>query len=138
MMERRRRRVISEINVVPYIDVMLVLLVIFMVTAPLLMEGVKVELPEVDARPVTEGNAEPFVVHVDEEGNYYLNDDREAVLEAREIRIKAAAVLRNSPGTQFLVRGDRRVDYAAVIRVIVLLQEAGVSGVGLVTHTPGS
>ncbi len=59
-MERRRRRVISEINVVPYIDVMLVLLVIFMVTAPLLMEGVKVELPEVDARPVTEGSAEHF------------------------------------------------------------------------------
>ena len=77
-------------------------------------------------------------MHVDEEGNYYLNDDREAVLEAREIRIKAAAVLRNSPTMQFLVRGDRRVDYAAVMRVIVLLQEAGVSGVGLVTHTPGS
>ena len=60
------------------------------------------------------------------------------MLESREVRIKAAAVLRNSPGTQFLVRGDRRVDYDAVMRVIVLLQEAGVSGVGLVTDTPGS
>ena len=134
----RRRRVISEINVVPYIDVMLVLLVIFMVTAPLLMEGVKIELPEVDARPVTEDSSEPFVVHVDSKGAYYLNADQKAVVEVKEIRIKAAAVLRNNPKTQFLVRGDRRVDYASVMRAIVLLQEAGVSGVGLVTDTPGS
>jgi len=128
----------SEINVVPYIDVMLVLLVIFMVTAPLLMEGVQVDLPEVDARPVTEDSSEPFVVHVDREGVYYLNDNREPVTQLNEIRVKAAAVLRSSPDTQFMVRGDRRVSYDAVVRAMVLLQQAGVPSVGLVTDSPGS
>ena len=134
----RRRRQMSEINVVPYIDVMLVLLVIFMVTAPLLMEGVQVELPDVDARPVTEDSSEPFVVHVDREGRYFLNDNQDPVAQLNEIRVTAAAVLRNRPETQFLVRGDRKVSYDAVVQAMVLLQKAGVSSVGLVTDSSGS
>ena len=133
----RRRRQMSEINVVPYIDVMLVLLVIFMVTAPLLMEGVKVDLPDVDARPVTEDSSEPFVVHVDRGGRYFLNDNQDPVAQLNEIRVTAAAVLRNSPETQFLVRGDRNVSYDAVVQAMVLLQKAGVSSVGLVTDSSG-
>ena len=128
----------SEINVVPYIDVMLVLLVIFMVTAPLLIEGVQVDLPQVDARPVTEDTSEPFVVHVDHNGVYYLNDNPESVTQLNEIRVKAMAVLRSSPSTQFMVRGDRRVSYDAVVQAMVLLQQAGVPSVGLVTDSPGS
>jgi biopolymer transport protein TolR len=134
----RRRRQMSEINVVPYIDVMLVLLVIFMVTAPLLMEGVQVDLPDVDARPVTEDSSEPFVVHVDRDGRYFLNDNQEPVVQLNEIRVTAAAVLRNSPKTQFLVRGDQNVSYDAVVKAMVLLQKAGVSSVGLVTDSSGS
>ena len=134
----RRRRQMSEINVVPYIDVMLVLLVIFMVTAPLLMEGVQVDLPDVDARPVTEDSNEPFVVHVDDEGRYFLNDNQDPVTQLNEIRVTAAAVLRNRPETQFLVRGDRNVVYDAVVQAMVLLQKAGVSSVGLVTDSSGS
>jgi len=131
----RKRRQLSEINVVPYIDVMLVLLVIFMVTAPLLMEGVQVDLPDVDARPVTEDSEEPFVVHVDSKGQYFLNDSMVSISELNEIRIKAAAVLRNNPETPFMVRGDRNVSYDSVIQAMVLLQQAGVASVGLVTDS---
>ncbi|MBL09189.1 MAG: protein TolR [Acidiferrobacteraceae bacterium] len=131
----RKRRQLSEINVVPYIDVMLVLLVIFMVTAPLLMEGVQVDLPDVDARPVTEDSEEPFVVHVDSKGQYFLNDSTVSISELNEIRIKAAAVLRNNPETPFMVRGDRNVSYDAVVQAMVLLQQAGVASVGLVTDS---
>ncbi len=125
----------SEINVVPYIDVMLVLLVIFMVTAPLLMEGVQVDLPDVKARPVTEDSNEPFIVHVDSTGSYFLNDSPAAITQMNEIRIKASAVLRSNPETQFMVRGDRNVSYDAVVQAMVLLQQAGVASVGLVTDS---
>lgn len=131
----RKRRQLSEINVFPYIDVMLVLLVIFMVTAPLLMEGVQVDLPNVDARPVTEDSDEPFVVHVDSKGQYFLNDSTVSISELNEIRTKAAAVLRNNPETPFMVRGDRNVSYDAVVQAMVLLQKAGVASVGLVTDS---
>ena len=135
MRHHRKKRQMSEINVVPYIDVMLVLLVIFMVTAPLLMEGVQVDLPDVDARPVTEDSSEPFVVHVDNKGNYFLNDSTSAISQLNEIRIKAAAVLRSNPETQFMVRGDRNVSYDAVVKAMVSLQQAGVPSVGLVTDS---
>lgn len=135
--QRCKKRLMAEINVVPYIDVMLVLLVIFMVTTPLLTEGVKVDLPQADARQLEEDEAkEPFLVTVDQDGTYYLNDDREQVLSPEEIRIKAVAVLRRNPKTPFLVRGDRRVDYESVIRAMVLLQGAGVESIGLVTENP--
>ena len=130
----RRRRQMSEINVVPYIDVMLVLLVIFMVTAPLLIEGVKVDLPEVDAGQLEDEskNDEPFVVIVDRDGNYYLNESEEAVENINDIRIKAMAVLRNNPDTEFLVKGDSKASYELIAQAMTLLQKAGVESIGLV------
>ena len=130
----RRRRQMSEINVVPYIDVMLVLLVIFMVTAPLLIEGVKVDLPEVDAGQLEDEskNDEPFVVIVDRDGNYYLNGSEEAVENINDIRIKAMAVLRNNPNTEFLVKGDSKASYELIAQAMTLLQKAGVESIGLV------
>ena len=130
----RRRRQISEINVVPYIDVMLVLLVIFMVTAPLLIEGVKVDLPEVDAGQLEDEskNDEPFVVIVDRDGNYYLNESEEAVENINDIRIKAMAVLRNNPNTEFLIKGDSKASYELIAQAMTLLQKAGVESIGLV------
>ena len=135
--KRRSKRQMSEINVVPYIDVMLVLLIIFMVTAPLLTEGVKVDLPVASSEPVETEAVEPFVLTVDRDGRYYVNEDETAAEEPREVRVKAAAVLRNNPGVPFLVRGDGAVPYQAVIDAITLLREAGVPNVGLVTRDPG-
>ena len=129
----RRRRQMSEINVVPYIDVMLVLLVIFMVTAPLLIEGVKVDLPEVDAGQLEDEskNDEPFVVIVDRDGNYYLNENINPV-ELNEIRVKAKAVLRNNPDTPFWVKGDRSARYDAVLQAMDMLKKAKVPSVGMI------
>ena len=135
---RRRRRPMSEINVVPYIDVMLVLLVIFMITAPLLAQGVRVDLPQADADPVESEDREPLVVTVDAEGNYYLNlgDEPDRVVDHETLVHRVAAVVRNNPQTQVLVRGDRNVSYGSVVQVMGLLQGAGVAGVGLLTEPP--
>ena len=135
MRTRRSKRQMSEINVVPYIDVMLVLLVIFMVTAPLLMEGVNVDLPQASAKAVSEKSTEPFVVHIDAKEQYFINDDPEPIQSIQEIRIKADIVRRNSPETEFLVRADKSVRYDAVVQAMVLLQQAGIDGVGLVTDS---
>jgi len=104
----RKKRLMSEINVVPYIDVMLVLLIIFMVTTPLLSTGVDVNLPKAAAEPMENQDEEPFVVTVDKEGNYYINDDEDEIATDREIEIKARAVLQRNPSLPFLVRGDGR------------------------------
>ena len=124
----------SEINVVPYIDVMLVLLVIFMVTAPLLTVGVKVDLPETDAEQLSSNNKndEPFLVVVDREGRFYLNESQEAVENINDIRIKAMAVLRNNPNTEFLVKGDSKASYELIAQAMTLLQKAGAESIGLV------
>lgn len=128
----------SEINVVPYIDVMLVLLIIFMVTAPLLTQGVKVELPIANSEPVEQDDVEPFLLTINKDGEYFLNDEEEAITDSKIIRLKAQAVLRNNPDIPFLVRGDGSVAYQAVIDAITLLQAAGIPSVGLVTKDPGT
>lgn len=127
----RRKRLMSEINVVPYIDVMLVLLVIFMITAPLLSQGVKVELPQAAARPVDTQDTETLVVAITRKGEYYL-DDRKITADALHQRV--SAILRLRPQTPVLVRGDRRVPYGEVVKAMALLQEAGAPSVGLVTE----
>lgn len=125
----------AEINVVPYIDVMLVLLVIFMVTAPLLTEGVKVDLVQADARQIESNEVEPVVLSIDEQGQYFI--DKEAK-QPEAIRAYAAAVLRRNPKVEFMVRGDKDVAYEAVVNAMVLLQQAGVPSVGLITDPEGS
>jgi biopolymer transport protein TolR len=128
---RRKRPLMGEINVVPYIDVMLVLLVIFMITAPLLTQGVKVELPQASAKPVDMQEQEPIVVTVDKRGRYFLEDKaigREALVT------RVSAVLRVQPQTPVLIRGDRQVAYQDVVDAMVLLQAAGAPSVGLVTQ----
>ena len=132
--KHKRRKPMAEINVVPYIDVMLVLLVIFMVTAPLLTEGVKVDLVKADARQIDSKQQEPVVLTVDKDGNYFI--DREAK-EPESIRAYAAAVLRRNPRVEFMVRGDKNVAYEAVVNAMVLLQQGGVPSVGLITDPEG-
>jgi len=133
----RKRRAVAEINVVPYIDVMLVLLIIFMVTAPMLMQGVKVDLPDADAAPVDNQDSEPLIVSVDAAGQLYLNigGNEKQALELATIRQRVAAVLRRSPDKPVLVWGDQAVPYGRVVTVMSTLQEAGAPSVGLVTES---
>ena len=137
----RRRRLMGEINVVPYIDVMLVLLIIFMITAPLLAEGVKVDLPKAGAQaipPEMLKDTKPIVLSIDAQGQLFLNyhDPEDAPLDAATVEAQAAAVLRRAPETVVLVRGDYRVAYGEVVAAMVLLQRAGADKVGFVTQPP--
>lgn len=136
--QRARKRPMASINVVPYIDVMLVLLIIFMVTAPLLTQGVKVELPQVDAELVENSQQEPVVVTVRRDGSFYLNigDHPEEPVEQHILQKRVSLVMTRKPETQVLVRGDHQVDYGSVVAVMALLQHAGVPNVGLVTDSP--
>ena len=135
---RVRKKPMAEINVVPYIDVMLVMLVIFMITAPLLTQGVKVELPEAEAESMTPDQEEPLVVSVDASGNLYLNigDAPDQPVAADDLVQRVGTVLRRRADKTVLVRGDHAVDYGAVVSAMVLLQQAGVPNVGLVTEPP--
>ena len=139
MYTRVRRRKVAEINVVPYIDVMLVLLIIFMVTAPLVTQGVKVDLPQADAQPLDKDSKPPLVASVDVDGNYFLavGTSRNEPMSAEEIAVLVKAHLEVEPNTPVVVNADGAVSYNAVIQLMVLLQnEAGVPSVGLMTDTP--
>ncbi len=119
----------------PYIDVMLVLLIIFMVTAPLLSQGVKVDLPRADAEPIDTRDEEPLVVSVDASGAYYVNygDDKDKPIDAQTLVTRVGALLRLRPSVPIVVRGDRAVPYGQVVYVMTLLQKAGAPSVGLMT-----
>ncbi len=132
----QKRKLMGEINVVPYIDVMLVLLIIFMVTAPLLTQGVEVDLPEAAAQPIeSDTNEAPIVLSVDQAGSLYINigDDEDQPQGSKEIIARTAAVLRNRPEAPVLVKADRAVPYGNVVGAMVLLQKAGAEKVGFVT-----
>lgn len=138
MYQRVRRRKVAEINVVPYIDVMLVLLIIFMVTAPLITQGVKVDLPKADAEPLDKDSKTPLVASVDAQGNYYLavGTSKNEPMSAEEVATLVAAHLQLEPDTPVVVNGDGAVSYDAVIQLMVLLQkQAGVPSVGLMTDS---
>jgi len=136
MYQRVRRRKVAEINVVPYIDVMLVLLIIFMVTAPLVTQGVKVDLPQGQAEPLDKDSKPPLVASVDAQGRYYITlgtNDKEP-LSAEEVATLVKAHLLVEPDTPVVVNADGAVSYNAVIQLMVLLQKvAGVPSVGLMT-----
>ena len=135
---QKTRRPMAEINVVPYIDVMLVLLVIFMITAPLLTQGVRVDLAEADARPIEEDAKRPLVVSVEADGSWSMtyDDDRTQEVDAEGLLQKSAAVIANNPGIPVLIKGDRAVAYDRVVQAMVILQQAGAPSVGLITQPP--
>ncbi len=130
----RRKKLMSEINVVPYIDVMLVLLVIFMITAPLLSQGVKVDLPQAASKPIESPDPESLIVVVSRDGRYFLDDKR---ITAEELSRKVAAIMRIRPQTPVLIKGDRAANYGEVVKAMSLLQSAGVASVGLLTDPEG-
>jgi biopolymer transport protein TolR len=139
--ERGSRRPMSEINVVPFIDVMLVLLVIFMITTPLLTQGVKINLPQTEAKAIPPDQKEPLIVTVDATGNYYLN------ISSKPNQPITPRVLSNLVSTQLaptagmdeqrpvLVRGDKNANYGKVVEAMSLLQQAGAKSVGLITQS---
>jgi len=137
---RKKRKPMAEINVVPYIDVMLVLLVIFMITAPLLNLGVEVDLPKADAEPLdSQQNVEPMVVTVLKNGDLYLNAGGEkdginsGLIDPQSLVTTVAAIVRRNPDLQVLVGGDQAVGYGHIYAAMVLLQKAGVKKVGLMS-----
>ena len=141
MSKRNKRRTMSEINVVPYVDVMLVLLIIFMATTPLMTEGVDVELPQADARPIDADEveqAEPLIVSINANGEYFLNqsDQPDQPVSGEFIKRRAAATLAFEPKTKVLVRGDSAASHGMVVKVMVLLQQAGATSVDIVTQAP--
>ena len=132
----QKRKLMGEINVVPYIDVMLVLLVIFMVTAPLLTQGIEVDLPKANAEPIEAvPDHDPLVVSVDAEGNLYLNagDNEDQPQAGREIIRRVGIILGEKPETPVYVKADRAVPYGNVVGAMVVLQQAGASKIGFVT-----
>jgi biopolymer transport protein TolR len=132
----QKRKLMGEINVVPYIDVMLVLLVIFMVTAPLLTQGIEVELPKAGAEPIKDAaNEIPLVLSVDRDGNLYLDvgDNEDEPMSAKEVVTRVRVVLEANPDIAVLVKADRAVEYGYVVGAMVLLQQGGAETVGFVT-----
>jgi biopolymer transport protein TolR len=128
----------AEINVVPYIDVMLVLLIVFMITAPLLKEGVKVELPNAAAQPIDAellSKHEPLILTIDIKGRLYINfgQNQDQPSTEETVSARTAALLRRDPLTPVLVKADTAVPYGTVVRAMVLLQHAGAAKVGFLT-----
>ena len=131
-----RRKPMGEINVVPYIDVTLVLLIIFMITTPMLQTGVEVDLPQAESAMVEQKEGEPpIVISIKEQGEYYINTDgqNDDRIEPEVINERVALVLSKKPGTQVLISADKGVDYGTVVTVMAALKNAGVPTVGLMT-----
>lgn len=136
MNQRGSRRAMSEMNVVPFIDVMLVLLVIFMMTTPLLTQGVKIDLPQTAAKAIPPEQKEPLIVTVDAKGNFYLNlaDKPNQPITTRALSHFVTSQLTNEQQRPVLVRGDKNANYGKVVEAMVLLQQAGAKSVGLITQ----
>ncbi len=131
-----RRKPMAEINVVPYIDVSLVLLVIFMITSPLLLTGVNVDLPRAESKAIEAGKEPPVVVTIQAEGALLLDkgDHNNMPVDADTLRTEVLAAIEGKPGRPVLIRGDKSVEYGKVITVMAALKQAGVPSVGLMTQ----
>ncbi len=135
----RGRRLMGEINVVPYIDVMLVLLIIFMITAPLLTQGVKVTLPHAAAKTLSTGKQSPIVLSVTRSGGLYLAVGTRPAFgpaSANDVESHVAAALQSDPTRPVMIRADTAVSYGVIVRAMVLLQDAGARKVGFMTQPP--
>ncbi|AKQ33274.1 protein TolR [Candidatus Coxiella mudrowiae] len=139
-----RKRALAEINVVPYIDVMLVLLVIFMITAPLLTQGVNVKLPQAAAKTLSPQQEAPIIVSIDSHGSYFLNIAKKPSqpITTQDLVTRVAAALQlanqNHQKQEIYVKGDKEVDYGKVVQMMVLLKYAGANSVELMTQNPPS
>ena len=139
MRKNKRRKPMGEINVVPYIDVTLVLLIIFMITTPMLQTGVEVELPEAESANVEqkEGGLPPIVISIKKDGKHYINVDgvTDDLVEPEDINGRVEAVLSTNKNPQVLINADKSVDYGAVVTIMASLKNAGIPNVGLMTQS---
>ena len=136
--KHKKRKLVAEINVIPYVDVTFVLLVVFMVTAPLLMQGVQVNLPAVDSAPIKSNDNDPFIVSIKNDGSYWIDQRGENQNKnLNEIKQIIQKILSQSPEKQILVWGDEKVDYGSVVLLMSELQKVGAMSVGLITDPPG-
>ncbi len=133
---RKRRKPVAEMNVVPYIDVMLVLLIIFMVTAPLVTQGVDVDLPDADAKIVEDAEVDPLIATMDAQGLYYLNvgDDPKSPITRPDMQTLVQFELERNPARPVYIKADGQVQYEKIVELMVVLQNAGVPSVGLMTE----
>ncbi len=132
---RRKRKLSSDINVVPYIDIMLVLLVVFMVTAPLFSQGYNVELPAVNSKPLQLNRQTQVVISITESGVYYYNEgQRNERLTLRQIQTKLQALQKSKDELEVFIKGDTKIQYGAVMTLMGSLQQSGIENVGLVTQ----
>ncbi|GGP50436.1 protein TolR [Shewanella algicola] len=139
MYQRKRRRPVAEINVVPYIDVMLVLLIIFMVTAPIVSQGVKVELPQGNAETLPPDSKPPIVASIDAAGEYFLNvgsSSNSVAMDLEQVSTEVGALIALEPQRPVVVKAERSIPYESVIQLMISLQSAGVPAVGLMTDSP--
>ena len=130
----RRRALNSDINVTPFVDVMLVLLVIFMLTAPMLISGIEVDLPQTKTAPLS-GQDEPLVLSVDKGGNYYIQETR---ISLEKLSTKILALLKEKKDTRVFIKGDRRANYGEVAKLFGVIKELGVTNIALVTNVENS
>jgi len=132
----KRRNLISDINVVPYIDVMLVLLVIFMISAPLMVQGIQVNLPEASSEALPVKNNEPLIISIDQEGKIFLETEstKNQSLTLLELNSFVSKIFQASPSMQVVIRGDASVAYQRVMVVMAELQSAGASDIGLISQ----
>ena len=129
----QRKKLHAEINVVPYIDVMLVLLIIFMVLSPLLIQGIDVSLPKTDTTKMTIQN-EPLVVSIDQSGNYFLNlGEEEIAISLNELKDKAFIIFDANPEIEVVFKGDGSVDFQSVAAAMAAIQSVGIEKIGIVT-----
>lgn len=131
-----KKKLKAEINVVPLIDVMLVLLIVFMIAAPMMTQGIKVELPQAASEPVESKEDDPITVSVKADGTYYIDlaGDAEAPRPLAEIKSIVSKVLKEKPNTPVFVQGDKKVDYGVVVMLMGELKQAGAPSVGLITE----
>ena len=135
--KHKKRKLVAEINVIPYVDVTFVLLVVFMVTAPLLMQGVQVNLPAVDSAPIKSNDNDPFIVSIKNDGSYWIDQRGENQNKnLNEIKQIIEKILSQSPEKQILIWGDEKVDYGSVVLLMSELQKVGAISVGLITDPP--
>ena len=135
--KHKKRKLVAEINVIPYVDVTFVLLVVFMVTAPLLMQGVQVNLPAVDSAPIKSNDNDPFIVSIKNDGSYWIDQRGENQNKnLNEIKQIIQKILSQSPEKQILIWGDEKVDYGSVVLLMSELQKVGATSVGLITDPP--
>ncbi len=137
--DKGRRKPMSEINMVPFIDIMMVMLVAFMVSSPMFTQGVHVDLPKTDSEPVQiPKGEEPLIVSIKPDGTYYLSLEStgDEALELDDLTDKVARIKQARPSTLVLVKGDKEARYGSVVEAMAALQQSGVSDVGLITE-PG-